>query len=113
MPTEKTYYQILGVTPDAENIVIRAAYKALSHRYHPDKFKGSAEEAEAKMKVINFAYSILSDKDKRKAYDEELKASGRDKEFGEEQSEADLLILLCLRTELMRNSFYLSHTGKL
>ncbi len=39
------------------------------------------------MKEINIAYGILSDKEKRKAYDEELKASGRDKEFNEETSE--------------------------
>ena len=64
MANRKTYYQILGVTPDAEDIVIRAAYKALSQRYHPDKFKGSAEEAEARIKEINIAYSILSDKEK-------------------------------------------------
>ena len=44
MINDKTYYQILGVTPDAEDIVIRAAYKALSQRYHPDKFKGSAKK---------------------------------------------------------------------
>ena len=44
MANEKTYYQTLGVTPDAEDIVIRAAYKALSQRYHPDKFKGSVEK---------------------------------------------------------------------
>ena len=35
MINNKTYYQILGVTPDAEDIVIRAAYKVLSQRYHP------------------------------------------------------------------------------
>ena len=77
------------ISLDVEDIVIRAAYKALSQRYHPDKFKGSAVEADAKMKEINIAYGILSDKDKRKAYDEELKASGKDKEFSEEQSQPD------------------------
>ena len=84
MANDKTYYQTLGVTPDAEDIVIRAAYKALSQRYHPDKFKGSAEEAEAKMKEINIAYSVLSDKEKRKAYDEELKAKGKNREYYED-----------------------------
>ncbi|MGR8980147.1 MAG: J domain-containing protein, partial [Gammaproteobacteria bacterium] len=55
------YYAILGVMPTAEDIVIRAAYKALAQRYHPDKFKGSSEELQRKMGEINEAYGILSD----------------------------------------------------
>ena len=34
------YYAVLGVNPGAEDIVIRAAYKALAQRYHPDRFSG-------------------------------------------------------------------------
>ena len=49
----KTYYQILGVTPDAEDVVIRAAFKALTQRYHPDKFKSSADRTHLKMVEIN------------------------------------------------------------
>ncbi|WP_103965400.1 J domain-containing protein [Nitrosomonas ureae] len=37
MNENKDYYAILGVTPLADNVVIRAAYKALAQRYHPDK----------------------------------------------------------------------------
>ena len=87
MINDKTYYQILGVTPDAEDIVIRAAYGLYLRDIHPDKFR--VRQAEARMKEINIAYGILSDKEKRKSYDEELKASGEDKEFSEEQSETD------------------------
>jgi curved DNA-binding protein CbpA len=44
----KDYYVILGVLPDAEDIVIKAAYKALVQRYHPDRYKGNAQEAQRK-----------------------------------------------------------------
>lgn len=64
----KDYYAILGVVPVAEDIVIKAAYKALAQRYHPDRNPGSSEAA-AKMAEINQAYRILSDSVQRKAYD--------------------------------------------
>lgn len=66
----KNYYRILGVLDDAEDVVIRAAYKALAQRYHPDKWKGSADEANQKMAEINEAYATLSDAQKRRAYDD-------------------------------------------
>ncbi len=71
----KTYYQILGVLEDAEDIVIRAAYKALAQKYHPDKWKGSNEEATQRMSEINQAYSVLSERDKRNTYDKTLNGS--------------------------------------
>lgn len=69
MDTTKDYYAILGVLPTAEEVVIRAAYRALSQRYHPDRFEGDKQEANRKMAEINEAYSILSDADRRKEYD--------------------------------------------
>ena len=63
---DKDYYRILGVLDDAEDIIIRAAYKALAQRYHPDKWLGSPEEANRRMAEINEAYSVLSDPIKRK-----------------------------------------------
>jgi len=69
MDTTKDYYAILGVLPTAEEVVIRAAFRALAQRYHPDRFEGDAQEANRKMTEINEAYSILSDVDKRKKYD--------------------------------------------
>ncbi len=65
----KDYYRILGVLDDAEDIVIRAAYKALAQRYHPDKWTGSKEEANKRMSEINEAYGVLSDSVKKKQYD--------------------------------------------
>lgn len=69
MDTTKDYYAILGVLPTAEDIVIRAAYKALAQRYHPDRFSGSAEQCHQKMAAINEAYAVLSDSIKRAEYD--------------------------------------------
>jgi DnaJ-class molecular chaperone len=49
----------LGVTEDADEVVIRAAYRALAQKYHPDKWVGDKSEANIKMKEINEAYSFL------------------------------------------------------
>lgn len=65
------YYKTLGLNPNAEACVIKAAYRALSKIYHPDKFDGDEEEAHSKMAKINEAYDVLKDKNKRKAYDNE------------------------------------------
>lgn len=62
------YYQILGVIPDAETAVIKAAYRAMAGIYHPDKNPDPA--AQEKMKIINEAYDVLSDPVKKKEYDE-------------------------------------------
>jgi DnaJ-domain-containing protein 1 len=64
------YYKILGVLPEAEDIVIKAAYKALAQRYHPDKWSGDPAEANRRMAAINEAYGVLSDPSKRKQYDQ-------------------------------------------
>ena len=81
----KDYYRILGVLDDAEDIVIRAAYKVLAQKYHPDKWKGDRAEATLRMSEINEAYGVLSDTEKRKQYD-----STRDKaEYQEDVNEED------------------------
>ena len=72
----KDYYAILGVLPTAEDFLIKAAYRAKAQNYHPDKWKGSANEANQKMGEINEAYSVLGDVEKRKAYDRNLAHSG-------------------------------------
>lgn len=64
---DKDYYSILGVTPASEDVVIRAAYRALMRRYHPDA-DASAEAAE-RAREINEAYSVLSDPEKRAHYE--------------------------------------------
>lgn len=71
----KSYYGILGLTNDAEAIVIRAAYRALVQHYHPDRWKGDLAEATNRMSELNEAFDILSDPDKRKQYDSEQNQS--------------------------------------
>lgn len=61
----KDYYQILGVSKSASAEDIKKAYYKLAHKYHPDKDGGD----EKRMKEINEAYQILSDKEKRNQYD--------------------------------------------
>lgn len=84
----KTYYQILGVLEDAEDIVIRAAYKVLAQKYHPDKWVGDPDFANKTMQGIARAYEVLSDKNARNAYDQELKSQGRyESDLGEDEEE--------------------------
>jgi len=63
------FYAILGVHPSAEDIVIRAAFKALAQRYHPDRFNGSNDEAHRRMADLTNAYETLSDPARRRKYD--------------------------------------------
>ncbi|MDD5299087.1 MAG: J domain-containing protein [Gallionella sp.] len=66
------YYEILEVSQNASQEVLKAAYKSLMQRYHPDKNPGNVEAAEHSVIVVQ-AYEILSDSSKRAAYDIELK----------------------------------------
>jgi curved DNA-binding protein CbpA len=68
----QNYYDVLGVSQNADDFVIKAAYKAMAQRYHPDKFANNpreAADAEAKMRQLNEAYQVLSDEAKRRDYD--------------------------------------------
>jgi curved DNA-binding protein len=63
------YYKLLGVDRKATPDQIKKAFRRLAMKYHPDKTKGD-KEAEEKFKQINEAYAVLSDKEKRKKYDQ-------------------------------------------
>jgi len=65
---KRDYYEILGVAKDASAEEIKRAYRKLALQWHPDKNKSA--EAEEKFKEINEAYEILSDPQKRRAYDQ-------------------------------------------
>jgi molecular chaperone DnaJ len=62
------FYSVLGVAKGATEKEIKAAYRKLARKYHPDVNPGD-NAAEAKFKEINNAYEVLSDKDKRQKYD--------------------------------------------
>ncbi len=66
----KDYYTILGVTASAEDVVIRAAYKALAQKYHPDKANNKPADSHSTMQEINEAYAILGNSAKRTQYDQ-------------------------------------------
>ncbi|HEY1627592.1 MAG TPA: molecular chaperone DnaJ [Streptosporangiaceae bacterium] len=66
---EKDYYKTLGVAKTAKQAEIKAAYRKLARKYHPDANKGDAS-AEEKFKEVSEAYSVLSDEKHRKEYDE-------------------------------------------
>lgn len=69
MDPRKDYYATLGVLPAAEDVVIRAAYRALAQRYHPDRALHDPAEAHRRMTEINEAYEVLSDPASRTSYD--------------------------------------------
>lgn len=69
--TKKNYYEILGVDRNATQDEIKAAYRKLALKYHPDRNQGSPEATE-RFKEINDANDTLSDPEKRKKYDYEL-----------------------------------------
>ena len=68
MENKRTHYEYLKVTRDAPIEVIRAAYRSLSQKYHPDRNSGS-ETATQMMKLLNVAYETLTDLAKRQQYD--------------------------------------------
>lgn len=69
MPRVHTHYDNLKVARNAPPEVIRAAYKTLSQKYHPDR-NGNNPDAIRVIQIIKSAYAVLSDPDKRREHDE-------------------------------------------
>ena len=65
----KDHYKILGLLKEADEVVIKAAYKALAQKYHPDKHPGEKAEYNKFKSEINEAYAVIGFKHKRKDYD--------------------------------------------
>lgn len=69
MAEKRDYYEVLGIRKGAGDDEIKKAYRACAKKYHPDLHPGD-KECEEKMKEVNEAYEILSDKDKKARYDQ-------------------------------------------
>jgi curved DNA-binding protein len=65
----RDYYEVLGVKRDADEDVIKRAYRKLAREHHPDRNPGD-KQAEARFKEVQEAYDVLSDKAKRGQYDQ-------------------------------------------
>ncbi|MFC2002659.1 molecular chaperone DnaJ [Chloroflexota bacterium] len=67
MPVKRDYYEILGIDIHANNEEIKRAFRRLAFQYHPDR--NHEDDATTKFKEVNEAYEVLSDPNKRAAYD--------------------------------------------
>ncbi|MTI17914.1 molecular chaperone DnaJ [Rhodobacteraceae bacterium RKSG542] len=66
--SKRDYYDVLGVSRDADEKALKSAYRKLAMKFHPDRNPGD-DEAEAKFKEVSEAYDTLKDGQKRAAYD--------------------------------------------
>ena len=69
MAAKRDYYEVLGVERNADEKTIKRAYRKLAKKYHPDTNAGN-KAAEQKFKEVTEAYSVLSDPEKKKMYDQ-------------------------------------------
>ncbi len=76
---DKDFYKVLGVSKDISEAELKKAYRKLARKYHPDSNQGDAK-AEATFKEISEAYSVLSDAEQRKEYDQ-IRAMGSGARF--------------------------------
>ena len=76
---DKDFYSVLGVSKDVSDTDLKKTYRKLARQYHPDSNQGDAN-AEAKFKEISEAYSVLSDSEQRKEYDQ-VRAMGSGARF--------------------------------
>lgn len=87
MTSDDDLYEVLGVLPDAEQVVITAAFRALVSKYHPDRWTGDPAQAHAQTVRLNKAYEVLGDPAKRSAYDRTRTASNGHQFAGDEDTQ--------------------------
>jgi len=79
------YYEVLQISRDSDKSTIKKAYRKMAMKYHPDKNPGD-KEAEENFKIVNEAYQVLSDDEKRSIYDrygkQGLEGHGQSSGFG-------------------------------
>jgi molecular chaperone DnaJ len=80
MSTKRDYYEVLGVAKNADEAEIKKAYRRMAMKLHPDR-NPDDPKAEEKLKAVNEAYEVLSDAQKRGAYDQ-FGHAGVNSQFG-------------------------------
>ena len=79
MPSQRTLYEVLGVTQEASTDQIKAAFRRLARERHPDRFQGMARaSAESAFQEITEAYNVLTDAAARRRYDQQLTSSAKE-----------------------------------
>lgn len=100
---EEDPYTVLGVLPHAEDVVIKAAFRALAQRYHPDKLSGSVAPRTTTMAQLNAAYQTLSDPTARARYDQKKAAlAGRRPYAPERDTHTDKAFSMALQVAEQR-----------
>lgn len=72
-----SYYDTLNITPKASDEEVKAAYRTLAKKHHPDFNRDNPRLAELKLKALNEAYAELKTREKRIAYNRALRLSAR------------------------------------
>ncbi|MDO5609854.1 MAG: DnaJ domain-containing protein, partial [Pseudomonadota bacterium] len=68
--SKRDYYEVLGVSRSVSETELKVAYRRAAAKHHPDRNHGNEKEAEVAFKECKEAYEVLSDANKRRAYDQ-------------------------------------------
>ena len=105
----KNYYEILEVDRNASKEIIEKAYKTLAKKYHPDIHeKNQKVKAEEKMKLINEAYSVLSDENQKAEYDKQLEKNTISKELYQELVQENIELKRKMQNNTIANNQYIN-----
>ena len=114
MNYSEDYYEILEVSPNSSDEIIKAAYRALVKKYHPDIYQGDKQYAEEMMQKINEAYHVLSNPTLHTDYDrkhfpeeEESDSSGNENE----ETAEDRIVCWNCGSSIPADSVFCTHCG--